>query len=74
MEKYSVKAIRNFNDYEGRKTEGDDFVFRKVGDEFDCSKERYLYLKDNDAVELIEIIPEKIEEEKKQSKKKTAKK
>lgn len=60
METYKVRAIKRFNDYEGRNIEGNDFKERNVGDEFECDKERYLYLKEHNAVELVEMIPEKL--------------
>lgn len=58
MEKYVVRVLKRFNDYEGRETTGNDFKERKIGDEFECDRERYMYLKEHDAVELVEMIPE----------------
>ena len=56
MKNYKVKALKNFKD----KVEQ---VERTKNDEFECTKERYEYLKENKAAELINII----EEEKKES-------
>lgn len=62
MKNYKVKAIRFFRDSNeidektGRKIE------RKINDEFYCTKERYEFLKANNAVKLVEIFKvEKIE-------------
>ena len=68
MENYKVRALKNFNDYEGRDvTAGGSFIERKAGkSEWLCSAERYLYLKENGAVELIEI--QKVELPKKEPK------
>lgn len=52
MKKYNVKVTRYFTDkYTGKE--------RNVGDTFICDEERYNFLKDNNAVELVEIIEEK---------------
>ena len=51
MKNYKVRAIKNFKD----KVEQ---VERIKSDEFDCTKERYEYLKEKKAVELIGIIEE----------------
>ena len=73
MKNYKVKAIRFFRDSNeidektGRKIE------RKINDEFYCTKERYEFLKQNNAVKLIEEIvqdSEKEEEIKQKPKKK----
>lgn len=56
MKNYKVKVLKNFKD----KVEQ---VERTKNDEFECTKERYEYLKENKAVELINVI----EEEKKES-------
>ena len=59
MELYKVKATKVFNDYGGGEIkEGASFTTRKVGEAFECSKERYEYLKEHGAVELMEIIPD----------------
>ena len=52
MKNYIVKATRSFKD----KVEDKE---RVVNDIFECDKERYEFLKRNNAVELIEIIEEK---------------
>lgn len=76
MGNYKVRAIRNFNDYEGRDVNrGGSFIPRTAGkSEWTCSAERYEYLKANNAVELIEIekveLPELSKEEEKPKKKK----
>ena len=66
MKNYKVKATRFFRDSNeidentGLKKE------RKVNDEFLCTKERYEFLKQNNAVKLVEIVeeqPKEIKEE-----------
>ena len=52
MKNYKVIALRNFNDALEKKP-------RTKGKEFECTKERYIYLKSKGAVELVEIIEEK---------------
>lgn len=47
MKNYYVKCIMKFTDIEEN-------TLREVNDEFWCTKERYEYLKDNNAVILIE--------------------
>ena len=54
MKNYKVKALRNFKD----KVEQ---IERTKNDEFDCTKERYEFLKENKAVELIGIVEEEKE-------------
>ena len=49
--KVKVKAKIVFNDVEGK-------IRRTVNDEWVCSKERGVYLQDNNAVEIIEEIKE----------------
>lgn len=71
MKNYKVRATINFDDIE------ENNVRRYAGDsEWLCTKERYLYLKDHGAVELIEIVLAKKEEPKEEIKevKKTTKK
>nr|MCR5504680.1 hypothetical protein [Elusimicrobiaceae bacterium] len=63
MEKYKVIVTRKFDDYEGRQIGNGDFKTRKVGDLFECTKERYEYLKLHGVVNLVEIVPEPIKEE-----------
>lgn len=55
MDNYKVRATRNFDDIETgeHRTKGKS--------EWVCSAQRYEYLKENNAVELIEIIPTKEE-------------
>lgn len=53
MKNFEVKVIRRFDDLQ----EG---VKRQIGDIFKCTKERFEYLKANNAVELVSI--EKVEE------------
>ena len=48
MKNYIVKALKYFKDKEEKKE-------RFVGDEFYCTKERYEFLKANNAVKLVEI-------------------
>jgi hypothetical protein len=55
MKNYKVEAIMKFTDKEEN-------VRRDMGDVFDCSKERYEYLKAKNAVKLLEITEEKKEE------------
>lgn len=59
MNNYKVKAIIKFNDYEGKDVTkaSNGFIFRNVGDIFTCTAERYAYLKEHNAVELVEIEP-----------------
>lgn len=58
MKNYKVKAIRFFRDSNeidektGRKIE------RQINDEFYCTKERYEFLKQNNAVKLIDKFVE----------------
>lgn len=56
MKNYKVKAIRYFVDKE-------EMEERKANDEFYCTKERYEFLKEHKAVELIEIEVEEEKEE-----------
>lgn len=78
MEKYKVKTTIGFNDYGGGKIgPNEPFTARKTGDVFECSKERYEYLKSHNVVDLIEVIPEITEavvEEVKETINKTSKK
>ena len=78
MDNYKVKAIIDFNDYEGKDINNSDnkFVERKANvSEWICNAERYKYLKEHNVVELIEIIPEEpIVKEEKPKKKKSSKK
>lgn len=75
MKNYVVKATRQFDDTQ-EKTEYGTNLHRNIGDVFNCTKERYEFLKQNNAVMLVgidEIKEAKIVEEKpkvKKSKKK----
>ena len=74
MDNYHVIAIRDFNDYEGKdiNNPNNDFVERKANvSDWWCSGERYKFLKEHNAVELIEIG--KVDLPKEESKKKEAK-
>lgn len=65
MKNYKVKALINFDDVvEGEKRKANESIFN-------VSAERYEFLKEHNAVELIEI--EKVEEPKKTTKKKSTK-
>lgn len=65
MKNYEVEAIKCFTDkLELRR--------RNVGDRFFCDKERYILLKQNGAVKLIEI--KKVEDDVEESKKEKYKK
>lgn len=63
MKNYKVKAIRFFRDSNeidektGRKIE------RQINDEFYCTKERYEFLKQNNAVKLVEELKEENQED-----------
>ena len=79
MENYKVKALINFTDYLGKETVSENPHFdRVVGDEWTCSKERYEYLAEHNAVEIVEVekveLPEIKEEKPVVKKKRTTKK
>jgi len=63
MNSYKVKALKLFNDYQGKDINNPEntFIVRQVNDTFECTAERYEFLKSVNAVELIEIIPAPIE-------------
>lgn len=61
MKNYEVKVLRYFTD----KIEKEE---RNVGDTFYCDKERYEFLKANNAVELVEIMEEPKKEIKEETK------
>ena len=61
MKNYVVKVLRYFKDLEEKKE-------RKVNDEFLCTKERYEFLKQNNAVKLVEIVEEQPKEIKEETK------
>ena len=63
MKNYLVKAIIKFDDYEGNDITKPEFKkARQIDDIFYCTKERYEYLKDKNAVLLMGI--DEIKEEK----------
>lgn len=66
MNIYKVKALKPFNDYQGKdiNNPNNSFILRELNDEFECSAERYEFLKSVNAVELIEIKPAPVEEKK----------
>lgn len=55
MKNYTVKATRSF-------TDATENVYRNENDIFNCTKERYEFLKENNAVELVEVVGEKKKE------------
>lgn len=66
MKNYKVKATRFFRDSNEIDKKTGLKVERKVNDEFLCTKERYEFLKQNNAVKLVEIVeeqPKEIKEE-----------
>lgn len=67
MKNYLVKAMINFNDTMEKTQDGKDMP-REKNDMFYCNKERYLFLKEHNAVILMGI--DKIEENKKKTSKK----
>ena len=86
MENYKVKAKIGFTDYLGKEIAPENEHFdRQIGDIWNCSKERYLFLYEHNAVDLVEVeqieLPkveelqkEPIKEEKKTTKRTTTKK
>ena len=54
MKNYIVKALFNFNDVEEKMANGADTP-RKINDVFECTKERYEFLKSKNAVMLVGI-------------------
>lgn len=62
MKNYLVKATIKFNDTQEKNEYGGDVV-RKIGDVFNCTKERYEYLKEHNAVVLVGIEKEDQTEE-----------
>lgn len=59
MKNYKVIATRYFRDSSEIDEKTGLKVERKVNDEFYCTKERYEFLKANNAVKLVEIVEEK---------------
>ncbi|MBP5694459.1 MAG: hypothetical protein J6X03_03275 [Bacilli bacterium] len=76
MKNYVVKAIIDFNDVEEKTEMGTDTPIQRNVSILNCTKERYEYLKEHNAVELVGIdkIEEVKEEKPKTTKKKTSKK
>ena len=76
MKNYVVKAIIDFNDVEEKTEMGTDTPRQRNVSIWNCTKERYEYLKEHNAVELVGIdkIEEVKEEKPKTTKKKTIKK
>ena len=63
MKNYKVIATRFFRDSNEIDEKTGLKVERKVNDEFFCTKERYEFLKANNAVKLVEVVEEITEEE-----------
>jgi hypothetical protein len=66
MKNYKVRATRYFKDSNEIDEKTGLKIEREVNDEFYCTKERYEFLKANNAVKLVEIqetIDEIVEEE-----------
>lgn len=59
MKNYKVIATRFFRDSTERDEKTGRKIERKINDEFLCTKDRYDFLKQNNAVKLVEIIEEK---------------
>ena len=56
MKNYIVKSLISFDDYEGLEVKPENpRIKRNINDIFNCTKERYEYLKENNAVELVGI-------------------
>ena len=68
MKNYKVKATRFFRDSNEIDKKTGLKVERKVNDEFLCTKERYEFLKQNNAVKLVEIVEEQPKEIKEETK------
>ena len=68
MKNYKVKATRFFRDSNEIDKKTGLKVERKVNDEFLCTKERYEFLKQNNAVNLVEIVEEQPKEIKEETK------
>lgn len=63
MKNYIVKALKGFDDYEGLDIVPENpHIWREKNAIFNCTKERYEYLKDHNAVAFMGI--DKIEEKK----------
>jgi len=74
MKNYLVKALMDFNDYEGKDVNNpsNSFKERKIHETFYCTKERYEELNGKHLVVLVGI--DKITDEPKETKKTTKKK
>lgn len=72
----TVKAIKNFDDYEGKEiNENNKCKSRVVGEIFECSKERAEYLLEHKAIEIIKIQKvENVDKSVEKPKRKTRKK
>jgi len=65
MKNYIVIATKEFDDYEGLEIKPENHKeHRKVNDIFNCTKERYEYLKLNGAVKLRGIEKTEVQDEK----------
>ena len=63
MKNYLVKALKSFDDYEGKEIKPENtFVHRNLNDEFYCTRERYEYLKEKNAVVLLGIEKKETEQ------------
>jgi hypothetical protein len=58
MKNYKVRATRYFKDSNEIDKKTGLKIEREVNDEFYCTKERYEFLKANNAVKLVEIVEE----------------
>lgn len=74
MKNYIVKSLREFDDYEGMPCIPENHKeHRRKGDIFNCTEERYNYLKLNGAVALMGINKVKITVDEKKVEKKVIK-
>lgn len=73
MKNYVVKAVRNFDDMEEKNEAGGNIPRFANISIWNCTKERYEYLKNHNAVILMGI-DEVVEEPKEETKKKPTKK
>ena len=57
MKNFVVKSLIDFNDYGGKETDPskNQYIERKINDIFECTKERYVELKEHNAVMLYGI-------------------
>lgn len=66
MKNYIVKAIFNFDDYEGKEIKPENpKVKRNINDVFNVDKERYEHLKELNLVTLVGINKQEIKSKKK---------